>query len=65
MNQENFVFTAMDWLAGIVAASIVTGAICYANSVESKARFYRYGWVDGAKATKEALRKQKGSKESK
>lgn len=64
MDQDKFVFTAIDWLAGILASAIVTGALCYATNAESKARFYRYGWIDGSKATKDALDKLKDSKKN-
>lgn len=49
MNQDNFVFTAIDWLASIVATAIATGTICCVvhNAQDSKQHTYFEGYCDG------------------
>lgn len=49
MNQDKFIFTAVDWLVGIVASAIVTSSLMYVTSINDKIRCYRMGWHDGAK----------------
>ncbi len=46
MDQDKFVFTAVDWLAGILTSAIVTGALCYIANANNNMHYYRMGWVD-------------------
>lgn len=73
MNQDKFVFTAIDWLASIVATAIATGTICCVvhDARDSKQRTYFEGYCDGVQdmvRIEHAAREQKvpnSNKESK
>lgn len=46
MDQNKFVFTAVDWLAGIVTSSIVTGVICHVLHANDSKHYRKLGYCD-------------------
>lgn len=68
MNQDKFVFTAIDWLASVVATAIATGTICCVvhDVQDSKRHTYFEGFCDGVHATvkSRAVREQETSSNS-
>lgn len=46
MDQDKFVFTAVDWLAGIVTSSIVTGVICHVLHANDNEHYRKLGYWD-------------------
>ncbi len=46
MDQDKFVFTAVDWLAGIITSSIVTGVICHVLHADDNKHYRKLGYYD-------------------